>query len=282
MNMPKHIPAIFILFVFASGTSAFAQEPPKVIHVFVALCDNEYQSIAPVPPRLGNGDDPANNLYWGAMYGVKTFLSKSPNWKRVSAGQQPLFTPKSTFGKFLSLFWEPENPIAERCVFRHVRKNVWLVADAYKGREIRQAIKDFFHAASGSFKERASVKTDSKALALPIHGLSSLIVYVGHNGLADFRLPSYPDKEDDLSRDAMMFACKSKAYFRNPISQAGANPLLWTTGSMAPEAYILESVAEGWIAKESGENLRLRAAKAYHKYQKCGLNAAKRLFATGM
>jgi hypothetical protein len=51
---------------------------------------------------------------------------------------------------------------------------------------------------------------------------------------------------------------------------------------MAPEAYTLESALEGWILKESDESIRLRAAKAYHKYQKCGLKAAKRLLVTGM
>ncbi|RYD88183.1 MAG: hypothetical protein EOP54_27665 [Sphingobacteriales bacterium] len=27
----------------------------KVIHVFVALCDNKYQGIVPVPKAIGNG-----------------------------------------------------------------------------------------------------------------------------------------------------------------------------------------------------------------------------------
>lgn len=43
----------------------------RKVHVFVALADNR-QGIAPVPARIGNGQDPANNLYWGARYGIKT------------------------------------------------------------------------------------------------------------------------------------------------------------------------------------------------------------------
>ena len=54
----------------------------KVIHVLVALCDNENQGIVPVPAHLGDGEDPKKNLYWGAAYGVKTFFSKSNDWKR--------------------------------------------------------------------------------------------------------------------------------------------------------------------------------------------------------
>ncbi len=54
----------------------------RTVYVIVALCDNESQGIVPVSRVLGNGDDPGNNLYWGAMYGVRTFLCKSRNWKR--------------------------------------------------------------------------------------------------------------------------------------------------------------------------------------------------------
>jgi hypothetical protein len=64
--------------------------------------------------------------------------------------------------------------------------------------------------------------------------------------------------------------------------KAGATPLLWTTGLMAPEAYTLESALEGWILGEDHDSIHLRAAKAYHAYQQCGLKAAKNLFATGL
>jgi len=47
---------------------------------------------------------------------------------------------------------------------------------------------------------------------------------------------------------------------------------------MAPEAYTLEAAVEGWIARENAEQIRERAARAYDKYQKCGLKAAGRLF----
>ena len=40
----------------------------KTIHVFVALCDNKYQGIVPVPESIGNGQNARTNLYWGAAY----------------------------------------------------------------------------------------------------------------------------------------------------------------------------------------------------------------------
>ncbi|HEX5086085.1 MAG TPA: hypothetical protein VFY40_28965 [Blastocatellia bacterium] len=38
---------------------------------------------------------------------------------------------------------------------------------------------------------------------------------------------------------------------------------------------------DGWILNEDGEEIRRRAATAYNQYQKCGMNAALRLFSTG-
>jgi len=70
-----------LLFLLCTAVS-FGQT--KTIHVYVALCDNIHQGIVPVPERIGNGQDPKNNLYWGAGYGVKTFFKvKTKDWKLV-------------------------------------------------------------------------------------------------------------------------------------------------------------------------------------------------------
>ena len=55
----------------------------KTIHVFVALCDNKFQGIVPVPAKIGNGQDQDNNLYWGCGFGVRTFFEKSKEWKLI-------------------------------------------------------------------------------------------------------------------------------------------------------------------------------------------------------
>ena len=68
-----------------TGSAAPPQRDTLVVHVFVALCDNRNQGIIPVPAALGNGQDPEKNLYWGAMYGVRGFLSRSSDWKAVDA-----------------------------------------------------------------------------------------------------------------------------------------------------------------------------------------------------
>jgi hypothetical protein len=78
---------VFCLFV---STNAYAQNgPTRTVHVFVALADNQNQGIVPVPARLGNGLDPDNNLYWGAAAGVKTFFTRSPDWRVISCVPKP-------------------------------------------------------------------------------------------------------------------------------------------------------------------------------------------------
>jgi hypothetical protein len=47
--------------------SATAQTKLRVVHVFVALADNQHQGIIPVPAVLGNGVDPVRNLYWSHL-----------------------------------------------------------------------------------------------------------------------------------------------------------------------------------------------------------------------
>jgi len=234
----------------------------RTIHVFVALADNEHQGIVPVPARIGNGLDPGHNLYWGAAAGVKTFFTRSADWSLWQCADKP----------------KPE--ILERCIFKHRRHDVYLVADAYRGVEIRQAILDFFSAAAGADAEPIPL-SGANAPTLAARGGSNLVAYVGHDGLMDFRLPIVPRQKNEIHRDAIILACASKQYFGEPLKTSGAYPLLWTTGLMAPEAYTLKSALDGWIEHESGAQVHERAATAYDQYQKCGLRGARKLFATG-
>ncbi len=263
MRAAPFIFAFLIPILLLPASPVFCQDSPRTIHVTVALCDNKHQGIIPVPESLGNGEDPKNNLYWGAMYGVRTFFRESDDWELILSAKQP------------------EEAILERCVFKHRTANVYLVADAYKGIEIKKTVTDFLEYASGRKEKSLSVQTNGGSVSLKIGGAAHLVAYVGHDGLMDFQLERYPVKAGDVERDVIILACASKLFFLEPLRSAGANPLLWTTGLMAPEAYTLKSAIDGWILSESGEEIRLRAAKAYDKYQGCGLTAARNLLVTG-
>ena len=153
--------------------------------------------------KLGNGEDPEHNLYWGSAYGVKTFFSRSPDWARITCGEKP------------------KAEILERCVFKHRATNVYLVADAYRGREIRQAILDFLSSAAGDGPEMVSVPVASGALKLPIRGGANLVAYIGHDGLMDFQLSQFPHKKNEVHRDAVVLACASKQFFSRALASLG-------------------------------------------------------------
>ncbi|HEX8190901.1 MAG TPA: hypothetical protein VF586_21255 [Pyrinomonadaceae bacterium] len=233
----------------------------RVAYVIVALCDNVNQGIVPVPAALGDGDDPARNLYWGARFGVKTYFNASREWRAVRAVENP--APK----------------ILERVVYKHRTLDAYLVADAYRGAEIKQATADFFGVASGNLNP--TFEDAGKTYGLGRGAAAHLVAYVGHDGLMDFQLPALAGRRDAVRRDAVILACASRKYFAPGLKEAGARPLLWTTNLMAPEAYVLKAALDGWLAGEGGEQVRLRAARAYDKYQNCGLRAAQGLFATG-
>lgn len=235
----------------------------RVIHVVVALCDNRYQGIVPVPANLGNGDDLENNLYWGAAYGVKSFFKKSPDWV--------LLSQTTTSASFL----------LERLLFKHKKENVFLIADAYRGQEIQKAVSVFLMFSAGQHPSSISTVLDGKSITISGGGHADLVVYVGHDGLMDFTLSDLPKKSTDKKKQAIILACLSKTFFNTPLRETGAHPLLWTNGLMAPEAYVLKAAIDGWLKNEDGEKIRKRASTAYHVYQKCGLKAAMNLFATG-
>ena len=234
-----------------------ARKTQKTIHIFVALCDNKTQGIVPVSPVLGNGDDPRNNLYWGAMYGTKTFLRRSKAWDAVpTAGT-------------------PSESVLERIVLKHRSTGTYLVADAYRGARIKQAVEDFLNAAAGANPAILNIG----GAALGTHGRANLVAYVGHNGLMDFNVPT-PQQRNNPGPGpaAIVLACKSKPYFQATLSRLQCSPLLLTTGLMAPEAYTLQAALSAWISGQNASGIRTSAAKAYDKYQKCGIRGATRLF----
>ena len=233
--------------------------PVSVIHVIVALCDNKYQGIVPVPSRIGNGDDLIDNLYWGADYGVKSYFRRSKDWKLIQDIKNL-------------------NPIIlERIVFQQKETGVLMVADAYRGREIRTATQDFANYAAGI----APTNLQISGKTYQVGGGADMIAYVGHDGLMNFNLPNPVKQQDTKTRRVAILCCKSQQFFKPIIRDSGAKPLLITKSLMAPEAYVLEAAAQSFIRKENIAQAAERASKAYAKYQKISLSAARTVFAAG-
>ncbi|WP_323787177.1 hypothetical protein [Psychroserpens sp.] len=249
---------VLSLLIFICIYNLPAQEV-KTIHVFVALCDNVNQGIVPVPAKLGNGQDIKGNLYWSALYGVKTHFKNSKDWTLMASET------------------DISNHILERVLFKHKTTNTYLLADAYDGKYIKQTTIDFLEATAG----RNPLHIMYEDQILNFGGDAQLLSYIGHDGLMEFRVDGDFKPINENKRDAIILACISRDYFKPYLKQTNANPLVWTTGLMAPEAYTLKWAIDGWILHEADSEISDRAAKAYNQYQKCGLGGARRLLVTG-
>lgn len=222
------------------STSLQAQE--KTIAVFVALADNQHQGIIPVPKAIGNGDDPEHNLYWGTAEGIQGVFDKSRAWRLIDKQ-------------------DTANGVVLRTrSYQHKTYPAKLIAKAYQGAAIQQATQDFEQ-------------------ALREHQYD-LAIYVGHNGLMDFRLAA-PTGSNDPSKtsDAIVLACKSESYFKPRLQALDAKPVLLTTQFMYPGAFIVEAATESWLQEQSRSQIRTSAGKAYARNQKLSIKAGMGIFA---
>lgn len=230
----------------------------KSIHVLVALCDNKYQGIVPVPAKIGNGQDPDNNLYWGCAFGLRSFFKNSLKWQLLKR-------------------YRLDDIKMERLVFKHKTSGTFLVADAYNGKNIKDCTIDFLKSCAGILKDTLRVN----GISIGINGNAALISYIGHDGLMDFTLHESFQNADGNSRDAIILACYSKRFFAHQLSKTKARPLVWSTHLMSPEAYTLHDAIESYLQHQTPEAIRSAAAKAYARYQKCSERAARALLVSG-
>lgn len=276
----KNLMAIVLLNLVCSGQPVNASSTqeridndiiagkPVIVQVSVALADNKNQWIVPVPAAIGDGQDASTNLYWGARYGLKTYMTRDAGWKKIASlkPQDHRILERLVLGK---KFLRNGRPVP-----------VYLVADAWDGKYINDTMEQFmrFNAGNDEFVVRADDKK------LHAGGKAHLIVYVGHNALMDYVgvkniMVARPTiSENNPTNDAIVLACKSQDYFSSRLDKVKANPLVLTTGLMAPEAYTLNAAIQEWITGASVEEVRKAAAVSYNKYQKTGRQAAERLF----
>lgn len=217
-----------------------ASAGPKQVRVFVALCDNKTQGIIPVGAKIGNGDDPESNLYWGCSDGLGSLFRKSAAWK----------LQKSSI--------VPTEPILRQVTYKHASGDIELTAYAYRGSAMKQCLIDFEKAAAS--------------------GEHDLVAYIGHNGLMDFKLDP-PAPVAGNRTEVVVLCCHSISYFGSRLKDLGCRPILMTQQLMYPGAFLLEAAIDSWRQGHDKQAIRLSAAKAYAKNQKISVTAAKGIFA---
>ena len=153
---------------------------------------------------------------------------------------------------------------------------VYLVAEAWRGRNIAEAVRHFLELNRGEHRE--TLRDGEREI--DAGGTAHVIAFMGHNGLMDFAAPSLPAAGVAPQPHAsVVLACMSESFFAGLLAKDSL-PLITTTGLMAPEAYTLAALLESWFGGGDGGQVRDAAAGAYSKYQRTSENAARRLFKT--
>jgi hypothetical protein len=219
-----------------------ARAADRTIGVFVALADNKSQGIVPVPAKIGNGEDPENNLYWGNSEGLKGYFDHSHRWKLIARSDSA------------------KGDILRTRTYRRAGRGAVLIASAYRGSAIKRCLADY----------ETAVQT----------GAYDLVVFIGHNGLMDFNLPQSAKSRRQAKRpDCVVLCCKSESYFKTRLMDAGGRPVLLTTQLMYPGAFILGAVSETWLAGANLTALRESAGAAYSANQKISRRSGVGVFA---
>lgn len=216
-----------------------AWSAPKKVAVFVALCDNATQGIVPVPAKIGDGDKPEANLYWGCSDGFSGCFRASKAWK-LQRKEVP-----------------EDKRIFERLVYLHESGTIEVTAEAWRGSEIKACLTAF---------ETALVS-----------GNQDLCAYIGHNVLTDGEVPP-PEKKAAKPTDAIVLCCISDRYFKDRLTNLGAKPVLLTTQLMYPGAFLLRDGLPVWAQGRSELEIRQAAATAYAWNQKISSKAAAGVF----
>jgi len=213
---------------------------PKKVAVFVALCDNATQGIIPVPAKIGDGNKPDDNLYWGCTDGFSGCFRASKVWK-LQRKEVP-----------------QDKRIFERVVYLHESGEIELTAEAWRGSEIKACLSAF---------ETSLVS-----------GNHDLCAYIGHNVLMDGEVAP-PVAKAVKPCAAIVLCCVSEGYFKERLVAMGARPVLLTTQLMYPGSFLLRDSLPVWAKDRPLSEIRQTAGAAYALNQKISKKAATGVFA---
>ncbi len=232
--------ANFWIIAIMCAVSRLAVAETKCVRVFVALADNASQGIAPVPAKIGNGDDAENNLYWGNSEGFKGVFTRSKNWKLQLTEANP--TPE----------------ILERRTYKHLVKDCRLIAEAWRGKNIQQCLSAYLK----------SLYNDQ----------NRLVAFIGHNGLMEHSIPATFTAAAQTPPDAIILCCISGRYFQSHLEAAKSRPVLTTAQLMYPGSFLLRDALEVWLSGGTRPEIRQAAARAYAANQSISVKAASGVF----
>jgi hypothetical protein len=235
---------------------------PLVVQIHAPLCD---KSIIPCGnDRLGNGDNPATNLYWATSPGFgKWFARKGGGWRKVldqkaaDTGDQDVLAVH-VYRRSLAA------PAAWVKQGAPKRFDVIIVVHGWRGTAIDRALAAYAREVSGLDERTLTLDSGDTVTA---GGAAQLVAYSGHNRLMDVQGFEWPAPAKRAT-GAIAVACKTADYMEDEVSAPTRVPLLMTRDYLFANAAPVEAVVLAFARGGSYARIRKDAAIAYAAVQK--------------
>jgi hypothetical protein len=233
---------------------------PLVVQAHVPLCDNDV--IPCGNARLGDGDTPARNLYWGTSEGMLGWFGRrGSGWKQTldadgAAIGEPDVLDLRVFSRTLP------TPAAWRRAGAPARFTVHVVAQAWRGEQIHEA---FTHYADDLYGVTRHAITLADGTRIAAGGDSHIVAYVGHNHLMDLAAFDWAalDDDDARPRGAIAIACHTAVYMQDTVPSAQRVPLVMTRDFLLASSAALEGAVLGFARGGDYAAIRKGAAAGY-------------------
>lgn len=243
------------------------------VTIHVALCDSSKSKVT--SPELGLGQNPAKNLYWGAKNGMERFFQDRREWRHVGAdlGRSDRRVLKRVV--FLRQI-KPTPDWRQRGVTQPFM--ICILAVAWAGPAAEVAMEAVFKDAL-NLRPPTVITVGDKTLRFGSG--SDLVGYAGFNAAKENPkiLPNPGDVPAKPEPRGVFFITPDSAETIGPtLQQLGLHPVLLTTGTITPEAYILYGLTEALASGQIERGFTTMAAKQYARYQKLKPEEAYKLF----
>jgi len=228
---------------------------PLVITANVVLWDASFGGKKRVP--MTDGNNPRQNLYWGAGYGMYHGFKNIFHWQLAAEEKDKMAVFKKVFTP--NAFWQKMG----------VKKpfEVYVVFNLYRSKDIIEGYSDF---AKNLFWDRPQRITLKDGKMIEAGSKSRIIGYVGHMATDGERaireVRNSPGAKSNGAKGVFITSCLSAPIFSRSVLDENTYGLLFTTGLFAPEAYIQNALFEAVARGSGGAKIINSVASAYANY----------------
>lgn len=246
---------------------------PLVIEVFVPLCSDKRGGPCGKHAGAGEADNLEDNLYWGAIWGAKRYLSrKYLGWTEVTqSGREDWALERAVFTRTINGSRWGVSGNVEQVVVLH----------AIQGDANDDALDRFRkRAESGGtvrFQDASGVR-DERVHVVGFMGRNPLL----KNGAVPKQVDLPEASHSASAIPSFSIAAHSRETLAPWLHATGSRALLLARGASASEAYALDAVLKSLGDNDAPWHLEQRTIKAYAKHQNLSENIAKLHFARAL